>query len=199
VKRRLFHLVILVGLLICVAIAALWIRSTSTCDTIARGELNDAGYSLSTFPGGAEVTATGGLSGAWFGIWKSGWHVSSYDWGTPRFHFAMSNRSLNLGFGLATWTNPSHYLLGFGHELITLSTSFSPKTLTTHSMTRLAVPFWFLMLLAASPGLLWLNRWRRHRVRRRQQRCVQCGYDLRASPDRCPECGLVAKGEVSLP
>src|SRR5205814_181698 len=121
-------------------------RSTRTCDTVARGRLEDAGYSLSTFPGGVEFTATGGLSGAWFGIWKPGWRVSSYDWGTPRLQFVMTNRSLNLGIGLAAWTKPSYYLLGFGYESIVQSMSFTAGVSSTHTLTRVVVPFWFLML-----------------------------------------------------
>jgi hypothetical protein len=54
------------------------------------------------------------------------------------------------------------------------------------------VPFWLVTLLAVVPPALLgrgLGRALRMRRRRRLGLCVRCGYDLRASVERCPECG----------
>ena len=56
-----------------------------------------------------------------------------------------------------------------------------------------------LLLFSALPAVVYTRRfyrWYRARDLIAQGRCVQCGYDLRASKDRCPECGtpMVATG-----
>lgn len=58
----------------------------------------------------------------------------------------------------------------------------------------LVIPHWMvtvLLLAAGFPSILWFRNDRRRRKRLRGGLCPTCGFDLRATPQRCPECGEV--------
>ena len=53
----------------------------------------------------------------------------------------------------------------------------------------LTLPYWSIALPAAAVGACGFAGALRRRARHRSGRCPACGYDLRATPERCPECG----------
>jgi hypothetical protein len=60
---------------------------------------------------------------------------------------------------------------------------------------RLILPYWAVVLASAVAPTWWALDVRRRRAARRTAAglCHSCGYDLRATPGRCPECGAEAK------
>ena len=69
----------------------------------------------------------------------------------------------------------------------------------TSYVVRVVVPFWIpTTLFLVFPVLYTMVTVARARTRRLHNRCVSCGYDLRATPDRCPECGFIPVKSLGL-
>ena len=87
--------------------------------------------------------------------------------------------SVNVDGTIASITNTNGFLF-----------TNTPRKLLL-SEYKVGIPLWLpTLLLAAFPTWLLLNLpARRRRLRHVTGQCVICGYDLRATPDRCPECG----------
>jgi hypothetical protein len=94
--------------------------------------------------------------------------------------------------------------LGYWRTLVRFRYSWLPNV-TLPAIPELAdshfsvvVPYWVLVLLFT---ILPATRWRLavHRRSKIKQmgKCRRCGYDLRATPDRCPECGTVTPKETA--
>jgi hypothetical protein len=96
-------------------------------------------------------------------------------------------------------------MLGFAHEELWgrssryENSSILAMTNATLLVRRWTAPFWSFALVTAILPLLWLLRATRKANRIRAGRCIQCGYDLRATPNRCPECGLATPSQSARP
>lgn len=55
----------------------------------------------------------------------------------------------------------------------------------------IAIPYWPLVAVFSLLPFRWAFIWWRRRIRRRNGECLHCGYNLWATPGRCPECGEV--------
>jgi hypothetical protein len=72
--------------------------------------------------------------------------------------------------------------------------SFTSESAGDSHRIEVWLPYWFLMSALATPAAV------RFFIRLRRKRrlgpgvCGRCGYDLRATPGRCPECGATAGG-----
>ena len=68
---------------------------------------------------------------------------------------------------------------------------------TNWSNLEVAIPYWFPVTIFAVPALWRAVRNRRRLRHGRDGHCLVCGYDLRATPDRCPECGTISTASQS--
>jgi hypothetical protein len=174
VKRSLFISVSYFSLLLCLATAGLWVRSHFATDMVqwaSEGKAQLIGTPTGTL---AYLSTTDKLAGK------------------PRLGFIYSSSDIKRDF-LTLKLARSVSFLGFGF-------AWNSPWADGGSLTLVHAPFWFVLILTS---ILPILRVRRELIdRRRRQwlasnRCGHCGYDLRGSPDRCPECGNTPQNMVS--
>ena len=78
------------------------------------------------------------------------------------------------------WSNRRYALLGFAYERVTTG---------GYWFRNFEIPYWpLLVCVMLLGGISLLSK------EIPPGQCRSCGYDLRATPDRCPECGTAAAG-----
>lgn len=88
------------------------------------------------------------------------------------------------------WEGRTHFdHFGFGFQESAFTFSSNPPRRDRFYVVL--VPLWFVAVILFAPSAAWMLRRRRGRMKtwQREGRCLSCGYDLRATPGACPECG----------
>jgi hypothetical protein len=83
---------------------------------------------------------------------------------------------------------------GFGQQKH-LYTSPGEEDFAYREHWAVVIPHWFVFLLMLFPTIRLIPRFARRARWHARGYCLKCGYDLRATPGQCPECGPSKPGK----
>jgi hypothetical protein len=185
-KRKLFHVVTVISVILWVVIGVFWLQSMFGSDYFK--------YWASTHLSRYEETPVieGGTyaNEIWFVFreFPSGPVMSTaypgFYWSHHDFQFEPTSWQgwwggyECCGFGLCVKSNLAY--------LQNLTQDLPDPPAWNYGMK---IPFWFPMTCCSILPGLWFWRWRAGRSQ--IPRCKACGYDLRGAGDSCPECGAI--------
>jgi hypothetical protein len=193
--RYIIKALTVLSLVLCLGAAALWVRSYSRADDVGwvgklkKAEVSSEGGSIHASLEAYPPSYPPGRNDSESGEWRpepGGWHA---EWGLPSL-----GRDWRWDFtDLLAQPSPRgtgwHWRhLGFG---VAVFRAANPSVQRPNLIRTLVLPHWCLCVLFALAPLARLWAWNRGISRRRRGRCPACGYDTRATPHRCPECGAI--------
>jgi hypothetical protein len=170
VKRRLFNLAAAVSLVMMLAVVALWVRSYWKFDSITA--LNERGFYSDVWSEHGKLR---------FGWLSGGLRGQDPDSGLRWFRYSRDADPAVRAEGSKQFHYSSRDFGRNGHA------------------TNLVLPYWFVALFTAPLPASWIFKRQRAPRRDGPRRCAVCGYDLRATPDRCPECGTPSTSSGQTP
>ena len=182
--RRLFTLLSAGSLLLCVAAVALWVRGRHVGEWVC--------YAF----GDSQVACLHSAEGSVAAILMRDSPPPDQRWvyeqsRPPQLHTPVHYEGIDPALMEALGDKATVYRLGgFWAWNYDIALHWTKDTRT--KQRGVAVPWWSIAALSALLPARWLQLRRREARRRRRQKrglCHACGYDLRATPGRCPECG----------
>jgi hypothetical protein len=177
VRRRLLNVFTVLSVLLCVAVGVLWVRSHHAIDfaqavTGERTIIAATQLDFAPTPGRLVIEYTD----------------AAEDRTGVTFGTAWIKDIPNVCIATAGRVYKSDLPCGFAYRRSYVGATLFQPGVTSHT---LVVPLWFLFVLTLAPPACRLPA-RGLRPRSRSGECASCGYDLRATPQRCPECGRMA-------
>ena len=187
-KRRLFTILSALSLLLFVAVVVAWVWSGWVAEILGYQSSSWTADLTRMYVRNYGIELANGRLGVFYdwydtvveaehrvqGKWQGGWMRLSHD---DRHMLGLTRGTSRLGF----------------HAHLNTHGAYGPYM--AGGTTYLAAPFWMVsaaLIILPTARLCW---WRKRRSRRGTGVCYSCGYDLRATPDRCPECGTAVTAE----
>lgn len=190
-RRKLFSLAAALSLVVCVATCALWVRGYFVSDYFLLSSAWDK--AVGSYCTVGVFSSQGGLRGFFVRHEKlvaieqrrlsaSFDHVTNDE----------KRRADALSGGDVAW-KAFGFGVGRGSYRVGAPSNYRGQTVTagTDESYHVMAPAWAIVLVTGIWPAVWLRATLRTSSRHRRGLCPACGYDLRVTPDRCPECGAV--------